>query len=148
MVSVLIAVMFCDFEEVSARKHKTVPEKKRHELLDGGPYTGVWETGDLKLNYQYAREPGRLRISGTILFGRARRIDDFSFELNLINAEGKILLKELIASVGGRRPVQEIPFESDIKIPDETWGVAFSDEGSSGGGAGGGGSSSFWQSPF
>ena len=148
-ICVMIAPLIFDFQDVSARKNKTVPEKKRHELSEGGPYKGIFETTDLKLDYEYTREPGRLTMSGVVKFRGALNLDDFKLGANLINAEGKIVHKDALALGGGRRQIAEIPFEKEIKIPDDTWGVAFSYSGTVRGiGEGAGSPTSFWQTPF
>ena len=148
MITVLTVFVVGGSQDVSARKHKLVPEKKRHELLEGGPYKGEWKTSDLTLHYEYAKEPGRLLISGKVEFSRARKLQNFSLEAYLIDADGKIVKKKAIASGGNRQRVEEIPFKSEIEMPAETWGVAFGYDGTSGGGGGSGSGSSFWKSPF
>ena len=148
-ICVLITPLFFNFQDVSARKHKTVPEKKRIELLEGGPYKGEWKTRDLTLIYEYSREPGRLLMSGVVKFRSYKTLDDFSLGANLIDAEGKVVHKHRIASAGGRRQIEEIPFESEVKLPSETWGVAFSYKGTVRGiGQGAGSPTSFWQTAF
>ena len=151
ITSALTLLFFCGQQEISARKHKTVPEKKRIELRDGGPYKGVWETGDLTLDYEYTRETGRLSMVGQVNLKRSGSgvLNNFDLQANLIDTEGKIIDYKVIASAGGRRQIHKIPFKTEIKIPDQTWGVAFSYNGStSGTGQGSGSSNRFWITPF
>jgi hypothetical protein len=128
---------------------KTVPENKRIELLDGGPHQNRWQSRDLTLTYEYTRQSGKLGISGQVTFKRAKRLERFGLEANLIDAEGKVLLQQQIAYAGGRRQYETVPFESELSAPEGTWGVAFSYSGVTRGvGEGAGSPNSFWQTPF
>lgn len=149
LASVAISVIvLAACSTTGSNSERTVPESKRHELLDGGPYKAVWTARELTLNYEYVREPARLLLSGSVRFPRGKKLISFVLGAHLIDAEGKIIHEEAIASAGTRQRVEQIAIDSEVKIPAETWGIAFSYEGSSGGGGQSGSPRSFWQTPF
>ena len=129
--------------------NKTVPEEKRIQLQDGGPYKGEWVTRDLTFLYEYQKDSGRVEMMGEVKFKRTKRLDTFSLEANLIDTEGQVLDQQRIASAGGRRMVEVVPVKAEIKAPDATWGVAFSYTGVTRGvGEGAGSPNQFWMTPW
>lgn len=148
-VAILVFFMAAGCTTKRAKQEKIVPDSKRHELLDGGPFKGVWQTRDLNLSYEYTSEPGRLLMSGVVTFGGHKTLESFFLRVNMINIEGRLVQQHQVASGGGRRPVREIPFESEMKMPEETRGFAFSYEGiARGQGSESGSPHRFWQTPF
>ena len=110
-------------------------------MQDGGPYKGEWQSKDLTFTYEYTKEPGRVAIHGEVKFKRAKRLDTFTFEANLIDSEGHVLHR--------RREFQVVPVESEIQAPEGTWGVAFSYSGTTHGiGEGAGSPNQFWLTPW
>ena len=131
------------------KKQRTVPEDKRIELQDGGPYQGEWQAKDLTFTYEYTKEPGRIAINGEVKFKRAKRLDTFTLEANLIDTEGHVLHRQRIGIAGGRREIQVVPTKAEIKAPEGTWGVAFSYSGTTRGiGEGAGSPNQFWLTPW
>ena len=144
----VIALAACSATN-KTRSDKTVPESKRIELRDGGPYQAKWVARDLTMNYEYNREAGQLVISGQVKFKREKRLQNFNLEAVLIDDSGRPTHNQFIASAGGRRMIQEVPFKAEMQVPDGTWGISFGYSGTSrGSGQGSGSPNSFWQTPF
>jgi len=131
----------------TTRSDRTVPDAKRNELREGGPYKALWESRDLTMNYEYSWNAERLAISGEVKLKLQKNLDSLILDANLINEAGQILLSKGIASAGGRRPVKVVSFNTQMDVPEGTRGIAFSYS-ITVRGFGPGSPKTYWQTPF
>ncbi len=107
---------------------QVIEPEARISLLGGGPHTGMWESSDVRLNYEYVNEPGLITMN---IQGEARgKYDQLTVWVFFLDAEGKVLQSRTVFNTGylaqtpterPRKGGTKITFE----IPMETKKLAF-----------------------
>jgi len=140
----------------------TAEQEWRIALLEGGPHKGFFRTRDLSMHYRYLRDLDNLQLSGVVelddsLKYNFRSIEYLFLQVNLLDAEGKVLESKLVLTSDHLQLIEELPFKRSLELPPGTTAIAFSYTGRvrEGGGtgrvledAGDGDSWDFWMTPF
>jgi hypothetical protein len=93
---------------------KTVSPEDRISLLDGGPHSGDWESRTMRLEYQYYKDAGELKLSLRIKIKDRARYAGYSVWVLFADAQGNILEERSIGS-----------WENTLKIPPQTVYLSF-----------------------
>ena len=130
-------------------------------IIDGSAQTGLYQTDDLSVKYQYVRKGDDLKIAGTVQFGSGTQfnfnyVDYFNLSLLVGDSQGVIVANDGLVSaswVNLTGPNNEVQFTKDLKIPPDAAVLAFTytgqaSEGGSGGGENSGGNTQFWEYPI
>lgn len=140
----------------------TAEQQSRIALLEGGPYVGFWKTEDLSMHYRYLRYPENLELSGVVELANRLKYNFTTLEylflqVNLLDAEGKVLESKVVLTSDYRHMIKKLPFKRSLELPPGITAIAFSYKGRvlEGGGttrvledAGDGDSWDFWRTPF
>ena len=152
-IFLLVGLATCQSSLTSYRGTPVEP-KNSFDLLEGGPHEGDWQTRDLRVEFQYLREQQDLQISGLLkpqdYLLHYNFLKSFFLGLHFVDAEGRVLVDEVIISAGYRVDMSdEMAFKANLKIPADSNAIAFSYRGSAliSGGSGRGSSWDFWQEP-
>ncbi len=156
MISILVSCSSLSFSYIGL----TVPENNLIYLKNEGTHEGLYQTGDITVNYTYSKNEGRLKISGLINFDNSlkynfSRIDYFDLWIHFVNSENKIIKNISVSPITFFNEIEATPFEKILELPPDTKAIVFSYSGrvSDGGSSskdevGGGGSSwKFWKTP-
>jgi hypothetical protein len=103
----------------------TVAPENRIALLQGGPHAGSWESNDVFLEYQYAKQPGTIKLN---LGGHAKRgYDQLSVWVLFLDEQGKILDTKSVFNSGFRQKLTrgKGSIEKTFEIPMGTVQFAF-----------------------
>ena len=154
----LISLAACQGTLLSYRGRAAKPEN-RIELKTGGPYHGFYQSRDIAVDYTYLNRADAFQFSGVVKFDNAlvynfRTVENFSLQLNFLDAEGKVIDTTWLASSGYRQEIDDLPFSRTLALPLGTTGLAFSYSGRAreGGSSGdespnGGDTWDFWMTP-
>jgi len=140
----------------------TAEQESRIALLEGGPHVGFWKTKDLSMHYHYLRDPDNLELSGVIELANSlkynfRSIEYLFLQVNLLDAEGKVLESKVVLTSDHLQMIEKLPFKRSVGLPPGTAAIAFSYTGRVREGgrtgrvledAGDGDSWDFWMTPF
>ena len=106
---------------------KMVPAKNRIKLEENGPHHGSWTGTNAVFDYTYTRTPDQLEITGNVkVIGIQSQLTNFSFWMNLLEGDGKIVESTSLFTSNGRTSG---PVEHRLKLPPGTDAVAFSYQG-------------------
>jgi hypothetical protein len=103
----------------------TIAPENRIALLQGGPHTGSWESIDVFLEYQYAKQPGTIKLN---IGGHAKRkYDQLSVWVRFLDAQGKILETKSVYNSGFRQKLtsRQGRIEKTFELPMGTTQFAF-----------------------
>ena len=134
-------------------------QKEQIALKKGGPHEGIWQDGNLVVEYRYSLAANAFAIEGTIELTRRltstfTTVQNFAVRANLLTAEGKIARSLVIVSVGNN-VIRKWAFDETSNIAGKVTGMVFSYDGRASepaGGLGGntrddGVSTTFWKKP-
>jgi len=130
-------------------------------IMPDGEKTGVYQSDDLSVDYQYVRKGEDLKIAGTVKFGSGTQfnfnyVDFFNLSLLVGDSQGMILADDGLVSaswVNLTGPNNQVQFSKNMRIPPNAAVIAFTytgqaSEGGLGGGENGGGNTQFWEYPI
>jgi hypothetical protein len=137
-------------------------EESRIVLLEGGPHTGTWKTGDLSIDYRYQRDHGSVELSGTVeLDKRLVRgfpvLEYLTIQVHILGVKDMVLESKRILASEYRHITRKLLFNQGVELPHGSAAITFSyrgrvrDVGGSGRtveDTGGGDSWDFWVYPF
>jgi hypothetical protein len=147
-LSTLIACQSSPF----SYKGKEVAEDSRIYLKEGGPHKGIWQTNDFTFDYTYTRKGGKLKIDGKLelddYFQGMEVMDFIFFNVNYIDAEGKLQDSKTLWSATNRSWDFEWVIRREIDMPDYMEWIGFSYSGTLREFGGGGVQLDLWVSPL
>jgi hypothetical protein len=150
-----IILLGCQSLNVAPTGH-TVPQNKWILLSQAGNQSGIWQTEDLILDYQYDRDHSQFYISGVIRFAGPIRnqfeiVQYFHLDAIPVDSQGKVLDMIGLTSAGEMNLLNDGPieFNKTLTLPANTTAIAFSYRGRASGGGSyfDGGYADFWEYP-
>ena len=137
-------------------------EESRIVLLEGGPHTGTWQTGDLSLDYRYQRDQDNVQLSGTVELDKSLVrgfpvLEYLTIQVHILDSQGQVLRSKRVLASEYRHMTKKMLFNQAVELPPGSTAMTFSyrgrarDVGGSGRtveDAGGGDSWDFWVYPF
>lgn len=155
LVLISVILLGCQSLSVAPIGH-TVPQSKWILLSQAGNQSGIWQTEDLILNYEYDRDHSQFYISGVIRFpGPIRNqfeiVQYFHLDAIPVDAQGRVLDMIGLMSASEMNMLYDGPidFNKILALPPNTAAMAFSYRGRATGGGSyfDGGYADFWEYP-
>ena len=95
---------------------RTVAPEDRISLRQGGPYTGIWESKTILLEYQYYKLSAEFKLSVQATVKTKVRYDGLRVQVLFVDAEGRVLVGKEVAAYRS---------ENTFEIPPETTFISF-----------------------
>ncbi len=92
----------------------TVTPENRIPLLEGGPHSGNWESRTMRLDYEYQKHPGEIKLSLQMKIKTKARYDGYRVWVLFADEQGNILEERSIWS-----------WENTLKMPPQTVYMSF-----------------------
>jgi len=80
-----------------AGAQRTVAPEDRISLRQGGPHTGIWESKTIRLEYQYYKLPGELKLSIRTKVKTKVQYDGIRVHVLFVDAGGSVLERKEVA---------------------------------------------------
>ena len=93
-------ILFLSILLIACQGLQRIAPEDRIALLQGGPHAGSMDSNDVFLEYQYIRQPGKIKLD--IGVKAKRKYDQLSVWVLFLDTEGKILETKSIYDSGYR----------------------------------------------